>query len=840
MLEPASFILSSCSYDDVRRLQRGLRCSETLAWILVRRGVTDLEVARAMLDDARRDSEPDDAFHDPFQLGDMRAAVERIRYAVEHRQPIVVHGDYDCDGVCSTTLLVEAIEALGGEVHAFLPNRFTNGYGLQLDSVERFVADGARLVITVDCGITAVEPVAQAVAHGVDVIVCDHHQPGEQLPDAIICSTRPSDYPFPELCATAVAGKVVQALGAPYGDAQHELEAIATIADCVPLVGENRHLVRRGMRALRRTDRLGLRALLSACDLHARDVREDDVAFKLAPRINAVGRLSESERAYELLRAATSEIATGCARVLHETNAERRSIEQANTDEAIAQIEALPPERRAALAYVVSGRGWHEGVVGIVASRLVERYHRPVIVIAESDPLSRGSARSIDAFDMHAALQACDDVLVRWGGHTAAAGLTVDPTRIDELRERLAAHAATVMVATDLQPVEHIDAVVAGDELSMSLVEEIERLAPFGTANPRPRLLAVGAHLTDLQTVGGDRHLRCTITTGGISASAIAFGWGRHRASLRDGDRVDACIRVSINRFRGAESLQLEVDRLIPLPTSAPQVAGMCATRCHYECGDRVGLTDVLAASQSPSPVAAADPERAVPLEPLLALRDCVDLRHAGRAAAHVARLATAGVSQLVVCSDVSRRRDMLEGPLHPERLGIGGSALASERCTTVSIAARLRRLIAVEAGPRLVLCDYGALSQVLHDARDLFDCVVVLDPPVTDEQRDLLAGARTPLHLVFGAAETRFAYGVAEAVGNVRGTLAEAWRLLRNGPLDGPGLERALFGDATHLHAPSAVAHGIFTLRQRGLLTGSDDRLAVGPEHELPVAARR
>lgn len=820
--------MTPCAYERVRELQRELACSETMAWVLARRGYADPQAAREVLDEpAVGSAEADARFHDPLLLGDMAAAVERIRFAIDRGEQVVVHGDYDADGVCSTTLLVEALEAIGADVRAYLPDRFTNGYGLQLETVEQLANEGVRLIVTVDCGITAVEPIAQARDHGMDVIVCDHHQPGEQLPDALICSTRPSDYPFPELCATAVAGKLAQALGAPGGDAQHELEAIATVADCVPLVGENRQIVRRGLAALRRTQRPGLRALLSACDLHAREVDEEAIAFRLAPRINAVGRIEHPDLAYELLRAEDDGIARTRARRLHDVNRERRAIEGTILDEALAQVESWSNAERANRAYVVSGEGWHEGVVGIVAARLVERFHRPVVVIGWAGALGRGSGRSIDGFDLHAALESCSDVLVRWGGHRAAAGLTIDPARIDELRARMAEHANGVLDDCDLVPVERVDAVLAGDELGMELVEELSRLAPFGEANPRPRLLLAGATVLNVKLVGEDlRHLRCTLSTGGVSAQAIAFGQGDAAAWLAAGGRVDACVRASINRFRGAESLQLEVSRLIPLPTHPPQVLGMCMTPCDLSCLERVPVAEVLARADAPSPLAAADEASAPALEPLLARAGTVDLRHAGRGLAHVTRLATGGSTQLVVCADVSRRRPVLDGPLHPERLGIAGVALASSRCAALGVATRLRALTRAE-GPCMVLCDYATLDTVFAGPLQ-FDAIVVLDPPVTEAQRDSLAAAQAPLHLVFGAAEQRFAFDVARGVANVRHTLGEAWRRLRGGPLSGPALDAALFSAGSHLHLPEAVSHGLHDLLGRGLLhRHGDDALA-------------
>jgi single-stranded-DNA-specific exonuclease len=816
----------------VRKLQENTGCSEPVAWILARRGITTVEAAQAWLDPIVHDVDSA-VFHDPMLLGDMQAAVERIHYAIAEHQPIVVHGDYDADGVCSTTLLTEALEALGADVRPFLPSRFTNGYGLKLDSVERFALDGMRLLITVDCGITSVEEIAQAIDHGMDVIVCDHHQPGETIPPGIICSTRPSDYPFPDLCATAVAGKLVQALGAPYGDAQHELEAIATIADVVPLVGENREIVRRGLRALRRTERPGLRALLSTCDLHASEVAADDVAFRIAPRINAVGRLGEADSGYELLRAEHTETAERVAQHLHHTNDRRKKIEGSITAQAIEQVEGWTAQERAAKAYVVSGDGWHEGVVGIVASRLVEAFHRPVVVIGESDPLSRGSGRSVPNVDLHALLAQCSDLLVNWGGHSGAAGVTVDRAGIAAFRKRLEEVAAREIPDEALIPVEHVDAVIAGRDISLELAQELQQLAPFGHGNSRPNLLILGATVDGARTVGNDgSHLSCRVVSDNRPVKAIAFRQAEHLSHLSSGALVDMASTLSINKFRGAETLQLEVQRIFPAIDGDAPVLGMCATSCTFECRDRIPFATVLqqvAAGASDTEVG-FDPSS---LEELAKRPHVTDLRDRVSGLAHISRMATNGRSLLVVCADVSRRRSLLTGRLHPARLGMAGAMLASERCNPLGVAARLKRMADVR-GPVFALCDYGALEECLGSGR--FDTLVVLDPPTQTDHFDLLlqGSGDTPVHLSFGVNETQFSQAAHDAARDARETLRGSWKEMKSqGSLAGEQLERVLFGDGPHLHTPAAVTRALVELERRQLVTidPSDAALTVAAE---------
>lgn len=820
--EANPIVMEHVELDVVNELRTGLRCSETFAWVLASRGVRSVDEARRLLD--RPDEDPG-SFHDPLLLGDMAAAVERVHFAIEQGELIVVHGDYDADGVCSTTLLVEGIEALGGRVEHFLPERFSNGYGLQLETVENLASRGSRLLITVDCGITAVEQVAQARDRGIDTIILDHHEPGETLPAGIICSTRPSSYPFPDICATVVAGKLVQALGAPYGDSAHELEAIATIADCMPLIGENRAIVRRGLKALRRTSRPGLRALLSACRVHPRDADEETVAFKVAPRLNAAGRIAHPDRALELLRSDASS-AEQAAATLHEVNEQRRRIEQRITAEAIAQVEGWSDEQRAARCYVVAGEDWHEGVVGIVASRLVDRFSRPVVAISSSEPLARGSARSLDTVNLHAALAACDDVLVRWGGHRVAGGLTVEPARIDELRARLAAWGEDNISDEDLHRPRRADAVLDGSDLTLGLVEELAQLAPFGTHNPRPQLLLAGATALDVQTVGDGSHLRLRIELDGTTAPVIAFGLGEHAEGLRQASTIDLAATIGVNRFRGAETLQLEAAWLQPATPTLPAVQGTaCAGSCTLSCTERVPLQQLLARASEPHPAAAAGiegPSMLPAAEPMLASPGCVDLRNRGIAGSHVIRLLAAGSSVAVVCADVARRRELMATRLRPSRIGASW-VLASSRCDLTAARQRIRR--AVSAGvPRLILIDHDALAQLVDELPGAVDVVVVLDPPAVADDRDAIVGIGRPLHLVWGAREVRFAREAAGAVADVRATLGPAWKALEAGIDDPAELEAWLLagGDrsAPLLHPPAAVGHALHELTGRGLIT--------------------
>ena len=555
-----SWKVEPVAFPDVRELMAALDVSETLATVLVRRGLGDPTAARAFL-------EPEGITHDPLLLGDMATAVERLRGAVERNERICVHGDYDVDGICSTALAVLTLREIGADVGWHLPSRFEEGYGVSATTIARLAEEGVKLILTVDCGITAVAEVEEARRLGVDMIITDHHRPGDTLPGCPIVATRPSDYPFPDLCGTGVVVKLAQALlGADHpAIARHQdLVALATIADVVPLVDENRSLAIAGLRALARTQKPGLQALMRAAGVDPATVDAGACGFRLGPRINAAGRLGHPRSALELLLTDDPAEAKRLANELEDLNRERQAVEARIFREAAAQVDEWPEEQRSRRAYVVAGEGWHEGVIGIVASRLVERFSRPVVLIAGTDGDWKGSGRSIPSFDLHGGLAACAGLLGRWGGHRAAAGLSIKPENVDEFARAFAEHAAGLLVEEDLRPVTRIDAVVPrGTRLTLDLCAELARLAPFGLGNPEITLLAPGCELGDLATVGEGRHLRFRVRRDGADAgSAIAFGAGMRLESYTHGGRFDVAFRLEENRWNGTVSPQLLVRRI--------------------------------------------------------------------------------------------------------------------------------------------------------------------------------------------------------------------------------------------------------------------------------------
>jgi single-stranded-DNA-specific exonuclease len=558
-----SWNIHPCSQTEAQALAQRLGIGETTARVLVRRGYGEPAEAERFL-------AAGDPGHDPFSLGAMTAACARIRDAIDKKERICVHGDYDADGICATALAVLILRELGADVEWHLPSRFEEGYGLAGETLKRLAGEGCGLVLTVDCGITAVEEVAEAKARGLDVIVTDHHRPGDELPDCPIVATRPSGYPFPELCGTGVVWKLGQALlGADSEQLRRHLDlvAVATISDVVPLLDENRFLAAQGLKALARTQKPGLRALMRSAGVDPAVVDEGSIGFRLAPRINAAGRLSHPEAALELLLTDDEKTAAELAGRLEELNRERQAVEDRILREAVAQVEEWPEAKRRRRGYVVAGESWHEGVIGIVASRLVERFHRPVVLIAGTDREWKGSGRSLSAFDLHGALAACSEHLVRFGGHRAAAGLSIDPAQIDAFAEAFAARADAELTESDLRPPTTVDAVVAGRELTLELCAELGRLAPFGLGNPGVTLLLASSELSDVTTTADGKHLRFRVRHRDRPAgSAIAFGLGAHADRARREVRYDVIFRLEQNQWNGTVAPQLVVRDLIETP----------------------------------------------------------------------------------------------------------------------------------------------------------------------------------------------------------------------------------------------------------------------------------
>ena len=768
-------------YARARELAGALGLSPTTAAVLARRGFADPDAARRFL--------AADETHEPSRFAGIDRAVAGILGHVERGSLIAVHGDYDVDGVCSTALLTAALRDLGAEVRPRLPSR-DEGYGLSVERVDELHRAGAGLLVTVDCGITATQEVAHAAALGMDAVVSDHHLPGAELPDCPVVHPSVCGYPA-ELCATGVAFKLAQALWAAAGRDPAELEreldivALATVADLVPLAGENRTLVRLGLRAIAGARRPGLRALMRVAGVDPQSVNETTLGFALAPRINAAGRLYRADAGLELMLTGDDERALEVARELDSANTERQSVETAILFDAERRLADL--DGPGARAHVLDGEGWHAGVIGIVASRLVDRYHRPFVLVAlDGDGRGRGSGRSIPAYDLHAGLAACASHLAGFGGHRMAAGLEIEASRLEAFREALRAHAATALTDDDLVKEERVDAVVPGDSLGLALAEELGKLRPFGMGNPGVSVLVPAARVSDVHPMGEGRHVRFTVTSGGARSRAVGFGIGAATAPvLRDsGTRHDLVARLEANEWRGAVEPRLVVRSLHPVAGDEP--AGG-SEPCTCRSDDVTWWEAVRAGRDDPEP----RPPRCAEGEERLV----VDRRGEG-AFGVLGDLMSTGEPLLVLCADVSRRAP-LERDLAAERFGRDPWLHLSDHCGP-------RAAAHVEAGGTApVLCEYEVLAAQPALAHR-FRHVLVLDPPCRRQTLESLrrSGGEEPafLHLGYGAAEVEFAAQVLAHELALRPHLESIYRgLAALGP-DGGIVSRALLeGDGRH-----------------------------------------
>ena len=535
-----------------------------LARVLAARGVTTPGAAAQWLEEQA-------PLSDPFLLKDMDQAVERIQTAVENGEPIVIFGDYDVDGVSATAILYECLTSLGAQVRCKLPSRDGGGYGITRDALEKLAAKGYTLVVTVDNGISAVEETAFARELGIDLVITDHHLPPETLPDAVaVVDPKRSDdsSPFKDLCGAGVAFKLCAALEGcedpaellePFG----ELAALGTIADVMPLVGENRTIVREGLSVLQDTMRPGLQALLENAGCAGKPVTAETVSYSLAPRLNAAGRMDSAAVALKLLLCENEEQAAGIAARLSEINADRQHTEQQIAAAALEKLAADPARTRDRVI-VVAGEGWHPGVIGIVASRLMEKYGRPVIVISTENGEGRGSGRAPGAFNLHAGLCACASCLLRYGGHSAAAGLTIEEENIGAFRKAINDWAAREYPVP--KPVVlSLDAAVQISELTVPAVQQLARMAPFGGGNPVPLLLIRGAVVDGVWPLGNEgRHTRLRLRQGNATCFVSVFGTAPDDLPYRVGMTVDAAVEVSIFRGRSGPMVSAHCKAIRP------------------------------------------------------------------------------------------------------------------------------------------------------------------------------------------------------------------------------------------------------------------------------------
>jgi single-stranded-DNA-specific exonuclease len=785
---------------DVRaavRLQDALDVSFPVAQILTRRGFADPDAARAWLEG--------DAVHDVAGFGGLDVAVATVLRHARAGTRITIHGDYDVDGVCSTAILARTLRRLGADVDWYLPGRAEDGYGLQPATIDRLAARGTRLLVTVDCGITAVEEVALAVAAGMEVVVTDHHSPRAdgRLPDAPIVHPAVCGYPCPELCAAGVAYKLSGALLAAAGldaalaDEELDLVALATVADLVPLVGENRRLVWAGIAALRRTTRPGLRALMRVAKADPAALDATAIGFRLAPRLNAAGRMLRADAALELLLTEDEARAADVADELDRLNAERRHTETRILFSAEAQVAAASADGVPA-AFVLAGAEWHPGVIGIVASRIAERHHRPVVVIALDGDEGTGSGRSVPGFDLLAALNASAAHLRRHGGHRAAAGATLAAADVDAFRAAFVAHAEATLRPEDLVPRERVDAVLSGDELGLELAEELLRLGPFGMGNPTPNLLVPCAQLVDARPMGEGKHVRFTVRAGGVQARAVAFGMPALPGGCEDG--VSATFRLERNEWQGTVEPRLVLRKILTADADADAAPAVTVLGADEDWEAAVRAAAALpvpafpVAAGSPFGVGRGDPWPQAAAGGGVPASD----RRGHGVAGTIGALTASGGSVLIAGADVAARAPALA----PLADGAGAVSWA-----------------ALEADPALAAP---------------FSHLVVLDPPADPALLALVMAAcpDTMAHLAWGHEELGFSLHVHTVLHTLRDPLAAVYRALRGGA----DARSALRGDRTRPRDPVLAGRLLRVLEEAGLADVDRDTLTATL---LPVDGR-
>ncbi|MEX1187225.1 MAG: single-stranded-DNA-specific exonuclease RecJ [Gemmatimonadaceae bacterium] len=504
-----------------------------------------------------------DQLHDPLTMLDLDKAVARLARAIREQELVFVHGDYDVDGISSTTLLTRTILHLGGRAQPFIPKRLQDGYDLSAAGVKAAIDAGAKVVVTCDCGTTAVEPIKDLCAAGIDVIVTDHHLPGSALPDclAVLNPKRPGcGYPDKDLAAVGVVFKLALALAREMGRGENQvwqmldLVALATVADIAPLRGENRVFVRLGLKLLQETRNVGLRALVQASGLSGKQITAGRVGFILAPRLNAVGRLGAAIRGVELLMTETEHEANVIARDLEELNRKRQEIDRATLEEA--REEVVRRDLGETFGIVLARDGWHPGVIGIVASRIVEEFGRPTIMISSSATVCKGSGRSIPAFNLHAGLVECADLLEKFGGHKAAAGVTLDRSRLDAFTERFNEVARAALEPDDLLGQLRVDLEMPLAEATDALESLIRHFEPFGIGNPSPVFLSRGVRLKSPPRTLKHEGLKLYLDAGGSALEAIGWGFADRAGEIAPGGAIDVVYRIERDEYQGTSRLQ--------------------------------------------------------------------------------------------------------------------------------------------------------------------------------------------------------------------------------------------------------------------------------------------
>ena len=542
--------------EKVEELVKKRHITNLLASILVNRGIIDGEKINVFLNPTRKD------FYNPFLMPDMEIAVKRIVKAIENKEKIMIYGDYDADGITSITVLKKYLNEIGLKTGEYIPNRLNEGYGLNKDAISKIYNDGYKLMITVDCGISGLEEVDYANSLGMEIIITDHHEPAEKLPEAIAvidAKRKDNKYPFNQLAGVGVVFKLIQAISTELKLEEKEylkyldLVCIGTISDIVPLVDENRVIAKLGLKLIEKTKNIGLKTLLNIADL--KKIDSTAISFGVAPRINACGRMGFQEEALQLFLTEDSGEATKIAKRLVQFNQERQAKEKQIFEEVIEKIEKDDKDKK---CIVLAEENWHHGVIGIVASKITEIYYKPSILICLEGDKGKGSGRSVPGFDLYTALTKCSDYIEKFGGHSMAIGITIKKENFEKLKEAIEKYAQESNIS-DIMPIINIDKEINLKNINIEEVKSLELLEPFGEANKMPLFLLRNLKIDSIRALSGGKHLKLTLKQDNNIVDAIGFNMGDLSKEYLLGDKVDVVGTIEINSFGNKENIQINL-----------------------------------------------------------------------------------------------------------------------------------------------------------------------------------------------------------------------------------------------------------------------------------------
>ena len=542
----------------VKEISEKYNLNKLLSTILVNRNITQEEEVRLFLKPTRGD------FHNPFLMQDMEKAVERILIAIEKKEKVTIYGDYDVDGITSITVLKSFLQERGLEVGTYIPNRLEEGYGLNKKAIETIAEKGCQLMITVDCGISAIEEINHANALGIETIVTDHHEAGIELPKALAVidnKRKDSKYPFRELAGVGVVFKLIQAIGMKLNLPEEsylkylDIVCIGTISDIVPLVNENRVIAKLGLMLIKQTKNIGLKSILQSSGYHKID--SNTISFGVAPRINACGRMGKADQALKLFLSKNINEVTELTKGLNEYNRIRQETEKQIFESAIKQIEEEHLYQNNSI--IVGGENWHHGVIGIVSSKITEMYFKPSILLSfEEDGIGKGSGRSIPGFDLHDALMKCNDTIEKFGGHSMAVGITIRKEKFKDFTKEFEEIAKQAKVS-EIVPIIKIDAKIDLNEINKEMVESLKELEPFGEGNKMPIFAFKNLKIDSIRALSEGKHLKLTLKDNNTIINAIGFNLGNLAEEYRIGDKIDVAGVLEINSFNGVDAIQINI-----------------------------------------------------------------------------------------------------------------------------------------------------------------------------------------------------------------------------------------------------------------------------------------